>query len=108
MNIEFSDHDQPITTTRQGYEQLGHQPQPILAAIRAKCIDCSGGSPNEVKLCRSIKCPLFPLRMNSNPWRKEQSAEQRAGSPERMKNNPVRRRPRVAAGTPVAGKVPTV
>jgi hypothetical protein len=85
-SVQFSNHDLPIATTREGYIELGHQPQPILAAIRAKCIDCSGGSPNEVKLCRSVKCALFPFRMNSNPWRKEVSLspERRAAAAEHL------------------------
>jgi len=32
-------------------------------AIRAYCIDCSGGNRAEVKRCELDDCPLFPYRM---------------------------------------------
>lgn len=42
-----------------------------LKAIRAKCIDCSGGSQSEVRKCTVTQCPLWPLRMGEKPnaWR---------------------------------------
>ena len=39
-------------------------------AIRKKCIDCSGGSLQEVRECELIDCPLHPFRMGRNPNRK--------------------------------------
>lgn len=41
-----------------------------LKAIRAKCLDCSGDSANEVKLCTIEWCPLYPFRLGKNPNRK--------------------------------------
>lgn len=35
-------------------------------AIRAKCIDCSGGSRAEVKRCESEECPLWPYRLGTH------------------------------------------
>jgi hypothetical protein len=89
-SILFADHQQPVATTQQGYLELGHGQTPVLSAIRAKCIDCSGGSALEVKLCRSVRCALFPFRLGSNPWRKESapremSDEQRAALSERLR-----------------------
>jgi hypothetical protein len=40
-----------------------------LKAIRAKCLDCSGGSQAEVRLCEIQDCPLYPYRMGHNPAR---------------------------------------
>jgi len=40
-----------------------------LKAIRLKCLDCSCGSSNEVKLCPAEKCPLYPFRFGKNPNR---------------------------------------
>lgn len=40
-----------------------------LKAIRAKCIDCSGGSAEKVKLCAVQDCPLFAFRAGRNPYR---------------------------------------
>ena len=36
-------------------------------AIRAKCLDCSNGSSNEVNLCPITRCPLYPYRLGKNP-----------------------------------------
>jgi len=33
-----------------------------LKAIRAKCLDCSGGSAQEVRKCPVKTCPLWPFR----------------------------------------------
>jgi hypothetical protein len=38
-------------------------------AIRAKCLDCMGGSPAEVRRCPCEDCTLFPFRMGHNPNR---------------------------------------
>lgn len=43
-----------------------------LKAIRAKCLDCAH-TQGEVKKCRVVACPLWPLRMGSVP--KEFAAE---------------------------------
>lgn len=36
-------------------------------AIREKCLDCCGGSPQEVRLCPAQGCALHPFRMGKNP-----------------------------------------
>lgn len=41
-----------------------------IKAIRAKCLDCSGGQPSEVRNCLIEDCPLFPYRFGKNPNRK--------------------------------------
>ena len=41
-----------------------------LKAIRAKCLECSGGSPKEVRFCPAEDCSLFPFRLGKNPHRK--------------------------------------
>ena len=38
-----------------------------MKAIRAKCLDCSGGQPKEVRLCPVSRCPLWPYRMGRCP-----------------------------------------
>ena len=38
-----------------------------LKAIRAKCLDCVCGQPQEVRLCPCKDCPLYPFRMGKNP-----------------------------------------
>ncbi len=36
-------------------------------AIRAKCLDCCGGSAHEVKLCPRPDCSLYPFRLGKKP-----------------------------------------
>jgi hypothetical protein len=40
-----------------------------LKAIRAHCIECSGGNRAEVRLCQLPDCPLFRFRFGRNPAR---------------------------------------
>lgn len=42
-----------------------------LKAIRLKCLECSCGSSNEVKLCPVTKCALYPFREGHNPYTKK-------------------------------------
>lgn len=37
-------------------------------AIRAKCVACMGGQPNEVRMCAAVTCALWPFRMGKNPF----------------------------------------
>jgi hypothetical protein len=55
----------------------GHFAMSPMEVIRAKCIDCSGGSYEEVRLCACEYCPLWPFRMGKNPWRAAPSEAQR-------------------------------
>jgi hypothetical protein len=36
----------------------------LIKAIRAKCLECSGGQRKEVKLCPIKSCPLWPYRLS--------------------------------------------
>ena len=47
--------------------QLRHSESPI-KAIRAKCVDCSGGNVAEARKCVAVNCPLWPMRMGVNPF----------------------------------------
>ena len=38
-----------------------------IKAIRAKCLDCSAGSVQEVRLCPVEGCVLYPYRMGHRP-----------------------------------------
>jgi len=60
---------------------------PPLKAIRLKCLDCSAGSSNEVKLCVIPDCPLYPYRFGKNPYRKQRelTEEEKAILRERLK-----------------------
>ena len=41
--------------------------QTPIKAIRAKCVDCSGGSTAEVRRCQVFDCPLWKYRMGVRP-----------------------------------------
>lgn len=58
---------QPTELPKPDLRALGHPESPI-KAIRAKCIDCSGGSESEVRKCVQHSCPLWPMRMGRNPF----------------------------------------
>lgn len=46
----------------------------LLKIIREKCLDCCGGSPAEVRECRSEKtCALWPYRLGTNPFRQKRT-----------------------------------
>ena len=55
-------------------------------AIRAYCLYCMCGQANEVKLCPSKDCSLYPYRLGKNPNIKpiELSDEQKAALRERL------------------------
>jgi len=63
--------------TKNELQVLGIKPTPVLKAIRAKCLDCSGGSHAEVADCLVKSCALYPFRMGKNPWRAQASEAQR-------------------------------
>lgn len=54
-------------------------------AIRAKCIECSGGNRSEADRCQIKDCPRYAYRHGKNPNRKPRvmTEEQR----ERMRGN---------------------
>lgn len=58
-----------------------------LKAIRAKCIECSNNMLGEIKECTVTGCPLWPFRMNKNPYRqtREMTEEQKEALRDRMK-----------------------
>ena len=58
-----------------------------IKAIRAKCLDCSCDSSNEVRMCTITDCPLYPFRFGKNPYRtkREYTEEQRAVMVERLR-----------------------
>lgn len=39
----------------------------VIKTIRTFCIECSGGSLMEVRLCPIKRCPLYPFRMGKDP-----------------------------------------
>ncbi len=56
---------------------LGHEKISPTKAIRAKCLDCAGGSSVEVGRCQIVDCSLWPFRMGSSPFRPKLSKEEK-------------------------------
>lgn len=48
-----------------------------LKAIRAKCLDCSGGVMSEVRECRIVSCSLHPYRMGKRPSTVQKAREKK-------------------------------
>jgi hypothetical protein len=57
-------HERPMTLGAFAAEGMG-----TLAAIKRRCVDCSGGSAIGGKGCTSIGCDLWPFRTGHNPNR---------------------------------------
>jgi hypothetical protein len=58
----------PRTIPLEELRNAGHERRPRSAIIRAKCIDCSGGSRFEADHCTAVKCALWPYRRGTNPF----------------------------------------
>jgi hypothetical protein len=65
----------PRFLPKETLRELGHPESPI-AAIRANCIQCSGGSVGEARKCQSLLCPLWTFRMGVNPHHAKSSPRQ--------------------------------
>ena len=59
---------------------LGHPARPLLAVIRAKCLDCVGQEQSEVRKCGAVDCPNWPYRMSHNPFRAISEAQRASGA----------------------------
>lgn len=57
----------PSSISLPTLRDLGHPESPV-KAIRAKCVDCSGGNDAEARKCVAFKCPLWPFRMGVSPF----------------------------------------
>lgn len=57
-----------------------------LRAIRTKCLECSAGSPKEVRECVMLDCSLYAYRMGKSPNRKPRimTEEEREALRQRM------------------------
>ena len=78
-------HD-PRTLPEAEPRALGHEPMSAQAAIRAHCLDCCAGTPDEVRKCTAVRCPSWPCRMGRSPWKAKRvlTQAQRAAAAERL------------------------
>lgn len=54
-----------------------------LKAIRAKCLDCCGGSKHEVKACEILDCSLHSYRFGKRPGRASRGIATEKSLPEK-------------------------
>ncbi len=57
--------------------RLLEHPETPSKAIRAKCIDCSGGNAAEVRKCVAVNCALWPMRMGISPFHARSNSAKR-------------------------------
>ena len=74
-----------------------------LRAIRQKCIECSGGSRKEVRLCSVNACPLHALRLGKNPGRHPSKRTEKQLQALRQANS-VRSLAKVLQANPIANE----
>ncbi len=55
---------------------LGHSPMSPGKALRLRCLDCCGDQPSEVRACTAVRCPAWPFRRGTSPWRAPPSEAQ--------------------------------
>lgn len=86
--------DPPIVPEEQINEEeladsegrMKEQPKNPMAAIRAKCLDCTCGAVSRIKNCEVKDCPIWEYRMGKNPYRsRTMTEEQRKAAGERLK-----------------------
>src|SRR5215470_11996547 len=90
----------PREMTREELREVGHEPMSPLQAIRAHCLDCCVYQEKEVALCTAVRCPSWPFRMGTDPWRKPASPGRREAARRAITAVNARRRERAGAGLP--------
>jgi hypothetical protein len=102
----------PREMTREELREMGHEPMSPLQAIRAHCLDCCVDQEKEVALYTAVKCPSWPFRMGTDPWRKPASPARREAARRTMTALNARRRERTgarsAARPPEHGAAPSL
>jgi len=76
----------PRTLSPAELNEAGLFDAPLTLVIREKCLDCCGGSSDEVKKCTAISCSLWAYRTKKNPFRKRDiTPEQRQEAADRLR-----------------------
>lgn len=66
----------PRGVTTAQLEAAGHFPDKLTTIIRNHCTDCCAGQLSEVRHCTVTNCSLWPYRMGTNPFRKQNLSEE--------------------------------
>ena len=75
ITLEETGGRDPRDFPREVWEELGFQLEPM-KAIRAECIECSGGSRSEVRKCQVTSCRSYPLPMGHRPQPSEKQSKE--------------------------------
>lgn len=78
----------PRKMTPEELRAMGHLPMSKADVIRRHCLDCCGGSADEVRKCMALRCPSWPERMGGrSPFlaKPAYTAEQREAMRERAR-----------------------
>jgi len=51
----------------------------VMQAMRAKCLDCVGYQPGEVRKCVAVTCPLWPFRMGVDVFHGKRAPSRKTG-----------------------------
>jgi hypothetical protein len=65
----------PRRMTADELRVMSYEPMSVIDALRTRCIDCCGGSADEVRKCVAMASSSWPFRMGKNPWRTPISEE---------------------------------
>jgi hypothetical protein len=60
-----------------------------IKAIRAKCLDCTGNQPKEVRLCTCLSCPSWGYRMGVRPEHKRALEANEDAEREKLRGSPM-------------------
>jgi hypothetical protein len=100
----------PREMTADELREAGHEPMSPLQAHRARCLDCCAQQANEVARCSAVRCPAWPFRLGTDPWRKPASQARREAARRSMERiNAGRRKrdgPETSASPPEHGTAP--
>ncbi len=66
----------PRSISVNEFHQAGIDSAPILAVLRARCLDCCCYQPDEVRKCVAVACPNWPYRMGTNPFRSQNMSDE--------------------------------
>ena len=65
----------PREMTPTQLDAMGYERMSPMQAIRAKCLYCCMGKPQEVRLCVDRACVNWPYRMGKSPFRMDGNSE---------------------------------
>jgi hypothetical protein len=69
----------PRTIPLADWRSAGMEPVGVMQAVRAKCLDCCGDQPGEVRKCVAVTCPIWPFRMGVDVFHGKRAPSRKTG-----------------------------